>query len=541
LAHADLIVGHGRVFTVSESQPWTEAVAVREGRILMVGSDDEVDVVKGPDTKVIDAGGRLVLPGFIDAHTHCLSAYQVYFWADLVPVSSQEEMIRVVARHASEHPDHRLVGGTGFRYAAISKDGRLPGRSVLDGIVSDRPAYLVSYDGWTACTNSRFVEAVRRSLGPRFGDLPGVERDPGTGEPTGVFYRTEELENIVDEAARAGTDLDYEGLRRVLDDMARWGITSVHDMGARSLDDIGVYDRLRREGRLKSRAYVAIQYRREKGAGQMREFVQARSRYNDEWIRGGAVKLFIDGVSDSHTAALLEPYSDDPQAPRDTFYPPEEFKSIVAELDKLGLHCITHSCGDKGVRVVLDAYEHATRSNGPRDSRHRIEHVELVSDEDIQRFRPLGVIPSMQPTHAHLSTPEFDEVYGKIIGHERLEGSFPWRGLMESGATLAFSSDWPVADMNPFLGIHTAITRGGLVGRHNTIGLEDAIRAYTIGAAYASHEEKSKGSLEPGKLADLVVVSKNLFEIPVERIKDVTVSLTILGGQVVYRSDTFTG
>jgi len=541
MAKLSLLIRNGRIYTVNDSQPWAEAVGVEGDRIVFVGSDrDSADLV-GPDTKVVDAGGRLVLPGLIDCHVHCLSAYSIYFWADLTPANTRAELLRAVEKQAAAHPEHRIVGGSGFRYMAIMEGGRLPDRSALDKVVSDRPVWLMSYDGWTACTNSRFVEVAQAKLGDAFDRMPGVDRDPESGEPTGVFYKTDELDPIVDELSTSGTDIVIEGLKLVIDDMVRWGVTGFHDVGVMSMHHLEVYDRLRKSGLLKARVYGAMQYARKRSLDQAEWFVTARSRYSDEWIKVGAVKLFIDGVEDSHTAAMLEPYADQPDFVGETIYPPEEFRQIVGELDKRGFQCITHSCGDRGVRVVLDAYENAARENGGRDSRHRIEHVEVVSDEDIPRFSSLGVIPSMQPLHAHLSTAPFDEAYGKALGPERLQRSFPWRSMVDSGARLAFSSDWPVADMNPFKGIHTALTRGGLVGTENAVSLEDAIKAYTIGAAYASFDEDVKGSIEVGKLADMVVLSHDLFVVSPDDIAKAEPLLTVVGGREVYRSDGFHG
>jgi hypothetical protein len=533
----DVIIRNGRVFTVDDSRPWAESVGVIGDRIAFVGTDKEAADFVGPDTKVIDADGRLVLPGLIDAHTHCLYGHQIYFWANLTPADSLEELIRTVEMHALEHPEHHLVGGRGYRYSAVMVEGRLPGRAVLDRVIGDRPVWLKSYDGWTACTNTRFLDIARKRLGEAFDRLPGVERDSVTGEPTGVFFKTDELEPLVEELSTAGTDLMYDGLKLVIGEMVRWGITSVHEAGARDMNALQIYERLRRNGELKARVYVAMQYAPARGEEQMGDFERMRSEFSDEWIKVRAVKLFIDGVEDSHTAAMLEPYDDLPGETGETIYPPEEFKQIVERLDRMGLQCITHACGDRGVRTALDAYEHAALMNKPRDRRHRIEHVEIVSPEDVPRFKDLGVVPSMQPLHAHLSTPPFDEVYGKTLGPARLERSFPWRSMVTSGARLAFSSDWPVADMNPFLGIHSALTRGGLVGPQNTVSLEDAIKGYTINAAYASFEEDIKGSLEAGKLADIIILSDNLFEIDHDYIKKVEPLITIIGGKEVYRSD----
>jgi hypothetical protein len=476
----------------------------------------------------------------IDAHTHCLHAYRNYIWANLTPANSLEELIAILRQHASEHPDHRLVGGSGYRYSAVMDGDKLPGRSVLDKVVSDRPVWLVSYDGWTGCANTKFIEIAQSRMGEMFDRMPGIERDTKTGQPTGVFFKTEDLEPLAVEISTAGTDLLHEGLKLVLEDMVRWGVTSVHDLGVGGMEDVRAFERLRKSGELKARVYLAMLYSKKPAEEQIKEFDQARLEFSNEWIRVGAVKLFIDGVEDSHTAAMLEPYDDLPGNSGETIYQPEEFKQIVEELDKKGFQCITHACGDRGVRVALDAYENAVRKNKPRDRRHRIEHVEIVSPDDIPRFASLGVMPSMQPLHAHLSTAPFDEAYGRTVGPDRLRESFPWRSMVDSGARLAFSSDWPVADMNPFLGIHTALTRGGLVGVHNTVSLEDAIKSYTMNAAYASFEEDIKGSLEVGKLADMIILSDDLFKMRRDDIAKVEPLLTIVGGREVYRSDKYT-
>lgn len=532
----DLLIRNARVFTVDDSQPWAEAVGAAGDRISFVGPDLEAASFAGPRTKVIDAHGRLVLPGLIDAHTHCLSAYQTYFWADLSGIGSVDALLSAVQEHARGHPEHPVVGGSGFRYSAIMSGDRLPDRSVIDRVVGDRPAWLVSYDGWTACTNTRLLEVVQDRLGSSFDRLPGVERDPHSGQPTGVFYKAEDLEPLVEELATEGTDVVYDGLRLVMRDLARSGLTGIHEVGARSMRDLQLYDRLRTNGELKTRTYVAIQYSRDRGQAQISDMNRARSEYSDEWLRAGAVKFFIDGVGDSHTAAMLEPYQDLPGVSGETIYAPEEFDQIVEKLDAIGFQCITHACGDRGVRTALDAYERAALRNGPRDRRHRVEHVEQVSTDDVPRFRNLGVVPDMQPLHAGPSAADVDEVYARAIGQERLARSFPWRSIVASGARFAFSSDWPVADMNPFLGIHCALTRRGSAGHLNTVSLEDAIRGYTINAAYASFEDDIKGSIEVGKLADMVVLSDDLFEIPEDDIKDVRPVLTFIGGKEVYRS-----
>ena len=355
------------------------------------------------------------------------------------------------------------------------------------------------------------------------------------GEPTGVFHNPGDLTYHAGNLSRLIRESELDGLRWVYERLPRHGITGVHDAQSDFLS-LEAYQRLREEGGLKARTYIALNYHETTTDEDLRGLVGSRDRFADEWLRTGAVKLFIDGVLDSHTAAMLEPYADDPGSSGSTSYDPEEFKEVVAKLDGLGLQCMTHSCGDRGVRVVLDAYEHARKANGQRDSRHRVEHIEHVSEEDMPRFRQLGVIASMQPIHA---VPTEDQALARAAGPERMGRSFPWRSLDRAGARLAFSSDWPVADMNPLLGIHAAVVDDERSERKQTVSLEKAIEAYTINEAYASFEEDIKGSLEVGKLADFVILSRDLFECAPEEIKGCEVLLTVLGGREVYRAGSF--
>ena len=534
--YADMVLRSGRVYTVNEDQPWAEAFAVRGDKFVHVGSDKSAEAFIGPDTKVIDLQGRMVLPGIIDAHVHCITAYEVFSWASLADADTRDEAIEAMKTHAREHPDHAVVGGSGFRYSALMVDGRLPTRQVLDTVDEDRPVLLMSYDGWTAIVNSKLLQIILDAMGSEFQELEGVEKDPETGEPTGVFFRLDDLDSRVDVLSPLTSKEVRNGLVAFMDLCSRWGITSVHDALVKNIDSLAIIDDLRKERGLKTRIYIAMAYSKHRADERMKMFEEARSRYNDEWIRVGAVKLFIDGVADSHTAAMLEPYSDRPSFSGEPFYSQDEFDSIVGMLNRAGFQCITHACGDRGVRVALNAYEGVSREGG-QARRHRIEHIENASAEDVVRFGPLRVIASMQPIHAALSSPEFDDVYVKALGKDRILRTYPWKSLIRSGAVLAFSSDWSVADLNPFLGIHAALTRGGLPGTDNVIGLEEAIRGYTMNAAYASFEEGIKGSIEPGKLADFVVLSANLFEIPVDAIRQVEPLLTVVGGNEVYRKD----
>ena len=366
-------------------------------------------------------------------------------------------------------------------------------------------------------------------------ELGAMERDADTGEPTGVFHNPGDLVFLAGALSRLIREKELEGLRWIFRKLPKYGITSVHDAQS-DFKTLAEYRKLREEGGLLARAYIAYNYEKTATEEDLLKLSEM-TKENDEWIRLGAIKLFIDGVLDSHTAAMLEPYTDDPSVSGETRYSPEQFKQIVTMLDGMGFQCMTHSCGDRGVRTVLDAYEAAAKANAPRERRHRIEHIEMLSEADVPRFKELGVIASMQPIHA---VPVDDEALERAAGKERMGRSFPWRSLDEAGAVLAFSSDWSVADMNPLPGIQAAVTRDWNPDfKSQAVSLEKAIEAYTLNEAYASFEEDVKGSIEKGKLADFVVLSENLFDIDPEQMGDVEVLLTILGGREVYRSERF--
>ncbi len=534
---ATLVIRNGRIYTVNPGQKWAQAVAVVGDRIAHVGTDEEMKTFIDEDTKVVDAGGRLVLPGFNDSHMHISMAYEEAFWARLGPAKTFDEVSRIVKEHGEAHPEYRMVGGTGWVYDAVMSGSRYPHKEDLDAIYSDRPVLLISFDGWVALGNTAFTAMADEAFKERPENFGGRERDPESGEPTGVFHNPGDLIYLAGDLSALIRESELDGLRWVFEELPKHGITSFHDAGV-DFRSIEAYEQVKREGRMSARAYVALGYHKSTTEDDLKTFSEIRNKHCDEWFRTGVVKLFIDGVLDSHTAAMLEPYADDPSSSGETKYTPEEYKEIIQRLDKMGFQCMTHSCGDRGVRVTLDAYEHAARINGKRDHRHRIEHIEMVSKDDIPRFKELGVVASMQPMHA---VPESDSVYVRAAGPERIKTSFPWRSLDEAGATIAFSSDWSVVDMNPLPGLQAAVTRDWSTEPSRTVSLEKAIEAYTLRGAYASFEEDIKGSVEVGKLADMVVLSDDLFEIPQDEIGSAKVLLTIVGGRETYRADAFDG
>jgi len=366
-----------------------------------------------------------------------------------------------------------------------------------------------------------------------------IVKDPATGEPTGALKET--AGDLVTKLLPKPTHAEaLAALRKGLKLAARSGLTSVVNADG-GLNDLALFEALRSRGELTLRIYMAMNLAPTTTEKEIADFEKARKLYRSPWVRAGVIKGFMDGVIESHTAAMLEPYADDPKLNGKPNFTQKEIDRLVAELDRRGFQVMLHAIGDGGIRMALDAYENALKANGPRDRRFRIEHIESISPVDIPRFAGLGVIASFQPYHCY---PESNlvEIWARNVGHERLPYSFAWNDIRRHGARLTFGSDWPVVSLSPWIGLQNAVTRqtddgqpaGGWVGAQR-VTLPQAIRAYTLDAAYAEFEDRRKGSLRPGKLADIIVLSQNPFEISPLKIRETKVLLTIVGGRIVHR------
>ncbi len=544
---ADIVIRNARVYTVNPDLPWAEAIAIKDEHISYVGSQSGVEPYLSGQTQIIDAQGRLVLPGFIDSHNHIWSGSDPNS-VDLFGAASLDEIQERIRDFAESRPDLEWIEGEGWIYSALP-DGRLPTADDLEGLTGGRPVFLVSYDAHTLWVNRVALERMGIGDDPSLG---GVERDTD-GRPTGVLKSSmgmsdEDWESLSGFLPERTPEDRYRSLTKNLADAVRYGITTIVEPQI-SVESIADYLKSRDEGDLKSRLHVALYHPPETTESEIDRFEEARRKYNDDTIRVSAVKLYIDDVIEPHTAALLEPYADLPGERGDTFYPPEVFNDVVSGLDARGFQLFIHAIGDRGIRVALDALEEARRRNGPRDSRHQLVHVELLSAEDIPRFKDLGVVACMQPRHCALEPGEIEAGQWAIaVGRDRWPFAWAFRSLEEAGARLAFSSDWNVAEMEPLLGIHAAVTRQTLKGSppggwvpEQRVSLETAVEAYTLGGAYANFVDENRGSIEVGKYADLVVLSDNLFEIPPEKIKDARILLTLVGGNKVYSAAEYGG
>jgi predicted amidohydrolase YtcJ len=546
-ASADTVVINARVYTVNPKQPWAEAIAVRHEEIVFVGSNKEVEAYREKKTRVIDAGGRLLLPGFTDAHSHFLDGALSLERVHLDDAKDVAEIQRLVKAYADAHPELKWIRGRGWTYPAMGPTN-LPNKKDLDAIISDRPVYLEAFDGHTWWANSRALQLAgitRNTANPPGGE---IVRDPATGEPSGALKEDSAdalMLPVLPLPARGEKIAAYKaGFKQA----NRAGLVRVHTaggvgVGMSDLMNADLLEEMRKSGDLTVRFYMA--YRAEPPnvtSKQIQEVEDARAKYHDEWISAGAVKFFMDGVIESHTAAMLAPYADDPKLSGSLLWDPATYRKVVADLDKRGIQIFTHAIGDRAIRVVLDAYENAAQQNGTKDRRHRIEHIEDVAAEDIPRFGKLGVIASFQPLHAYPNEDTLD-VWLRNVGPERGQRAWAWRSIQGDGAVLAFGSDWPIVTLNPWEGVQNAITRQTVEGNppegfvpKERLSVEDAIRGYTLGAAAAGHREQREGSLEKGKLADLIVLDRNLFEIEPKEIGKTEVLLTMVGGRVVYES-----
>lgn len=534
---ADLILLNGRIYTVNPEQPWAEAVAIRGERIVAVGSNDAVKHAAGVTTRYVDLGGRLVLPGLIDSHIHFLSGSHSLSQLDLNDASTPAEIQKRLREYAAAHPGTGWIIGRGWTYTVFAPSG-LPHRTLIHAVVAGRPVVLEAYDGHTTLANTaalKLAGITRDTPDPPNGTIVRDEK----GEPTGALK--EAASALIDRhVPQPSREENLTALRRGLAQAAALGLTSIVNASG-GAEEMELYAELERRGQLTLRTCTAMRLRAGMTAADFDAAIAARQRFASPLVRAGLLKGFVDGVIESHTAAMLEPYSDDPSKKGELNYTPEELHRLVREADRRGLQVMLHAIGDRGVQVALDAFEIAAKANGKRDRRHRIEHIETVAAADAARFGPLGVVASFQPLHAYPDI-SAEGVWPRNVGPQRLPRAFAWRMVADSKARLAFGSDWPVVTLNPFHGLENAVTRqthegqpeGGWIPQQR-LTLEEAIAGYTIDAAWAQHRERDFGSIEPGKYADLAVLTEDLFEIPANRIHDVRAWLTLVGGRIMFQ------
>ena len=521
-----LAVVNARVWTGDSTRPWADAIAVRGDRIATVGSSASIRKMAG-DARVIDAGGQMVVPGFIDAHVHFVAGGFRLSSVQLRDAKTPSEFIARIKAFAATAPAGAWITGGDWDHERWG--GALPRRDWIDSVTPDNPVWVNRLDGHMALANSAALRAAKVTRASP--DVAGgtIVRD-ARGEPTGVFK-----DNAMDAVDSALPDPPAELEDRALDAamayVAEQGVTSVHHMG--SWRDLAIFERARRANRMATRIYAAVPLA---SWEQLRDTVAARGR-GDSWVRIGLLKGFVDGSLGSHTAAMLQPFTDVPTDTGLFVNMPENLYQWVSGADKAGLHVTVHAIGDKAIRTQLDIFERVAKENGPRDRRFRIEHAQHIAPPEMARFGQLGVIASMQPYHAIDDGRWAD----KVIGAERAKGTYAFRSLLDARATLAFGSDWFVAPPTPIEGIYAAVTRRTIDDRNPSgwvpeqkITVEEALRAYTRGSAYAAFDDAERGILKAGALADFAMIDRDLTRVAPDSLRDARVALTAVGGRVVY-------
>lgn len=523
---SDMIITNARIWTGNAEQPYAEAMAVSGDTIIAIGSNREVMKYKSGSGEVIDLGGSFIAPGFIDSHLHLLQGGSNLASVQLRDASTPEEFIKRIKEFAvTQKPGTWILGGDWDGMGWES----LPQKDWIDSVTPDNPVFVSRLDGHMALANSLAMKLA--GVDRKVKDVSGgtITRD-GSGEPTGIFK-----DNAMDLiSVRIPEQSEEEVDRAIVAAMhylASNGVTSAHAVDAAAYSD--ALERVRARGEQITRLYYLQTISR---WNDMKEQVDREGR-GDRWVSTGGVKGFVDGSLGSHTAAFLEPYTD-LQTDTGLFVNSEEdLYTWVSAADKAGLQVVIHAIGDRAINTLLNIYERVASENGEHDRRFRIEHSQHIAPADIERFGKLNVVASMQPYHA-IDDGRWAEEY---IGPERIKTTYAFRSLLDSGATLAFGSDWFVAPATPLEGIYGAVTRRTLDGMNpggwvpeQKITVEEALRAYTVNAAYASFEEDIKGTLEPGKLADFVVLDRDITAVDPAEIWDMKVQQTWVGGKKVF-------
>ncbi|HEY7308879.1 MAG TPA: amidohydrolase [Gemmataceae bacterium] len=536
VAAADLVVLNARIWTVNSSQPEAEALAVIRDRITAVGKSADVRRWIGPKTRVLDGKGRRIVPGFYDSHVHLLGSGLRLAEVALKDARDETEFGKRLREFDRKLPrDRWLLGGEWDHDRTFA--GRLPTAETIDKYVSDRPVFLRRYDGHMAVVNRRVLDLA--DITAETPDPPGgvIYRKPGTQQPTGVL-RDNAMALVERHVPRPTEEQIIEAVRAALAEARQVGVTSMQDMDGSDAATrrrlFRLYQQLARQGKLTTR----IDLRWPLADWRSLAALGVEANFGDEWVRIGGVKGFVDGSLGSSTAKMFEPYLHEKDNTGVYVTPLNRLREHIEGADAAKLSIAIHAIGDRANAELLDIFAEVAKTNGPRDRRFRIEHAQHLRPRDYARFKELSVIPSLQPYHA-VDDGRWAE--GRI-GGERCASSYACRSLLDTGARLAFGSDWSVAPLNPLLGIDAAVNRRTLDGKHpdgwfarQKIRVAEAIEAYALGSAYAAFQEKDRGSLEVGKLADFVVLSRDILaDAERDRIAATDVLVTIVGGKVVY-------
>ena len=528
---ADLIVTNARIYTVDETHPLAEAMAVRGGKVQFVGSTGAAMALKGSSTRVLDLNGRTVIPGMVDAHGHVDNLGLALRTVDLTGTNSYDEVIARVAARAKTTPAGQWIIGRGWDQNDWG-DTRFPTHEKLSAAVPNNPVYLTRVDGHAGLANAAALKAAGITAATKDPDGGHIERT-SDGSPAGVFV--DNAQGLIGRVIpRATRDQVKSEVQAAIAEAQKWGLTGVHDAGA-SAQVLDIYEELGKTGALNFRMYAMIS---DDSATVARWFARGPlvgGYDNTLWVR--SVKLYMDGALGSRGAALLDPYADNASTNGLLVSKPEHIEAVAERALKAGFQVNTHAIGDRANRLVLDAYEQALKTVPVADHRFRVEHAQIINSEDIPRFAALGVIPSMQASH------QTSDMYwaGNRLGSTRVLGAYAWRSLLDNGSIIPNGSDFPVEQVNPLISFHAAFSRQDA---HNwppngwypeqKMSREEALRSITLWPAYAAFQESIMGSLTPGKLADFVVLDQDIMRVAPEQVLGTHVLATYVGGKAVY-------
>ena len=552
---ADLIVTDARVLTMDPSHPKAEALAIKDGKILAVGSKADIEVLAGPKTRIISARNATVLPGFIESHMHLFGGGGILHHLDLTGLQGFDAVKAAVQKYVPTQPKSaKVLFAKGAAYTMLGEMGSFT-RQILDEMVPDRPFLVAAADFHTMWANTKALEAAGLLKGKQLG--PGNEIVMGEdGLATGELREVEAFGPIVSYSGEHRATLglatggepdpkptaaefsgDVDAVKRGLAWCAKHGITSIHNMDG-NFYTLELLEEIQKQGELLCRVKVPFHFKNFMKVDMLEKASAMTAKYNSDWLSSGLVKAFCDGVLESYTAFMYDDYADRPGVKGDPLFTQEQFNELAVEADRRGLQIAVHCIGDGAVNRLLNAYELARKVNGPRDSRHRIEHVEVIIPSDIPRFKEMGVIASMQPPHPPGAMDFPDQPTRSRIGRDRYHLAYAWRTMKNAGAHVVFASDWPVADINVMRGIKAAVTRKPWEAKDpdQSFSVMESLAAYTIEGAYAEHAEHKKGILKEGYFGDVVILSGDIEKTSPEALDTLHPVTTICGGKVTFEA-----
>ncbi|MFE4241816.1 amidohydrolase [Peribacillus butanolivorans] len=525
---ADIVISGNAVLTGSTDSPVPASILIKENKIIEVLELGCFAEYVDSQTKIYHFGDQLIMPGFHDFHIHLLLGGLLNDSVRLNSAKSAKDVAEMVKAYADTKTDDPFVIGCSWEQS-LWEDGQ-PHRSFLDEVISDRPVLLYQAEFHSAWVNSKALELAgidKNTKNPPYGEIVRDEN----GEPTGLLL--EHAVGFVTKALPINLEMQDKLLNNFLREAAKYGVTSVHDLlriPEMGVEEAELYGEYEKQGKLTARIHFVAPLN-----GDLELAKNLREKYTSNLVQFCGFKQFVDGVTTSHTAYLLDEYANNPTTKGNTVFPEETIKNWTVEADEEGFRVRFHCIGDGAVKLALDSFEAAQRKNGVRDSRHVIEHVEMIHPDDIERFNKLGVLASVQPEHINVSQ---REVYEDLIGQERMKYNFLLKTMIDNGTNVVFGTDYPVVKLEPLSGIYRAVTRlddeGVTWDEKERISLKDALLAYTAAPAYGSFREKELGTIDAGKLADIIVLDRNLFDVPYEEIKNANVVFTMVDGRVVH-------